>query len=419
MSKRQKKNEESEKIDPMDEEALLKEDNGEVEQRDNALVAKICTALATVIAQSQVQSNQSNVGTSAQTSTTQNETNTKPEKKEENDIITIDGVTYQRTTVRSMPVFTVPNVPPEDKLTGSKNLLKWKAKVNLHLRSLRLIDYIESEYGEKSVDLPINQRIEHDSQALQVLHATMKSEVVDLILHETTAFKAYTKIFELFEGNRCAEITLLEEKYEKLIFKSFQDDICFVNEFDRIHRDFRELGTTYDDEHLAARFLSKIEDKHDSTSPYFNFYHTMRTLAPEQRKYDYVKRQFLTVDNSYLKQMNRKRMHEEQKNNSQPRGTSNARPTKTTGQTSFGSRPLSNNNKPKLLRDIFNRRVSLNDLYSEEEQRQLKVMPTEEKRANACPKCGTLFPSTKELPLSREAVLSMLSFWPRKSRVYE
>lgn len=201
----------------------------------------------------------------------------------------------------SMPVFSVPNVPKENLLTGSKNLLKWKSKIQLHLISLRLLDYIQSEYGEENVQLPISRRVEHDSQALQVLHVTISSNIVDLIIHKNTAYAVYKRIFELFEGNRCAELTLAEEKYEELIFKSYYDDIRFVNKFDKMHREFRELGTTYDKENWAARFLFRIEDKHTPNSPYFNFYHNMRSLPPEMRKYEYIKKQFLTVDNSYLK----------------------------------------------------------------------------------------------------------------------
>lgn len=81
---------------------------------------------------------------------------------------------------------------------------------------------------------------------------------------------------ELFESNRLAQLTLVEEKNQKLIFKSHFELVRFIDDFDRIHNEFNELGINFDPEHMGSRFLLKLEDKYDSRSPVFQFYHSIQ-----------------------------------------------------------------------------------------------------------------------------------------------
>lgn len=65
--------------------------------------------------------------------------------------------------------------------------------------------------------------------------------------------------------------------------------------------EFRELGATFSEEMLIARFLNKIEDRHRPGHPYQIFYNMMRLLPEGQRRFEYVKSNFLDVDNSQLR----------------------------------------------------------------------------------------------------------------------
>lgn len=319
--KRGKRNEPPEK--QVDNEEVESEDDliddqvqdNDFSTRDKALVTKICTMMAATLAQFFAKpanehvtplATKSTSGESSNTIETATEISENAEhsassvmvKPTGNDIVIIDGVKYQKYNRDSMPAFTVPTIPESDKLTGPANLLKWKSKLHIHLRSLRLLEYITTQYGDEKSGLSIERRMEHDSQALQVIHATVTSNVSNLILHEATAYLAYSRLTSLFKGNRCSEIATAEERYEKLIFKLHHDPIRFVTEFDSLDRDLRDLGLNYNNEYLAARFLSKIGDKHVSGSQFFQFYHNMRALPPDLQNYEYVKRQFLAVDNS-------------------------------------------------------------------------------------------------------------------------
>lgn len=191
MGKRQKKAETQTESDTNEEDDLLKDDTVDKQNIEDAMVDRIFSKLVTFFGQNPIP------GMSTSGSTTLNSTTSSlvndpslivPEKlkepgKEICEYITIDGVQYQKCQGRvSMPTFAVPHVLPEDQLSGPKNLFKWQAKLHMQLRSLRLIDYIESEYGENTVNLPLDRRVEHDSQALQVLHATVNPAVSTLII---------------------------------------------------------------------------------------------------------------------------------------------------------------------------------------------------------------------------------------------
>lgn len=146
-----------------------------------------------------------------------------------------------------MSNFIISQVSKEDKLNGFKNLIHWKTKLQIDLRSMRLVDYIEKEFDEGKIDLPLDRRLEQNAQALRYLHVTLFKQVSTLVMSEKSAFATYNKICALFESNRLAEITLVEERYHKLVFESGSNPLKFVNDFNKLTSELLELGMEFDD----------------------------------------------------------------------------------------------------------------------------------------------------------------------------
>lgn len=64
-----------------------------------------------------------------------------------------------------VPNFSFPTYAKEDKLMGTKNYIAWKQRLELDLRSNRLLSYVECELGNE--DLTVEQRHQLDAAALR------------------------------------------------------------------------------------------------------------------------------------------------------------------------------------------------------------------------------------------------------------
>ena len=108
----------------------------------------------------------------------------------------------------------------------------------------------------------------------------------------------------------------LEERAKQLHFADYFSPTKFVTQFDRIIEDFKDLGTTYDNDYLVAKFLSCIDDKNKVGHPYAIFVNTIEQAEPEVQTIEHVKRKFFEVDNSSFRKMYNENREQEKKKHS-------------------------------------------------------------------------------------------------------
>lgn len=75
--------------------------------------------------------------------------------------------------------FSIPRVHTDDFLTGSHNLLKWKAHLAVQLRSLYLEDFIRSEYGADTVNMSMKRK---SPQSIETVSQTTCAAALFILL---------------------------------------------------------------------------------------------------------------------------------------------------------------------------------------------------------------------------------------------
>lgn len=125
--------------------------------------------------------------------------------------------------------------------------------------------------------------------------------------------------------------------------------------------EFLELGTTFSKEMLIACFLNKIENRHQPSHSYQIFYNIMRLLPKGQRRFEYVKSNFLVVDNSQITKRKGEQFHDGKS------GTKKFKSHKESNTKKYGGRALKHTkNLPlqnKSRRDFGNENQINRSLY--------------------------------------------------------
>lgn len=192
------------------------------------------------------------------------------------------------------PVF--PKIDKEDRLSGSKNFIPWRQRLELGLRSNGLSTFITKELGDDE-DLSKERRVQLDAQALQYIRSTVSTEIANSLLRLKTAYAAFQHIERTFGNQSLQEKIKLELREMKLHFAEHFSPVKFVNDFDNIIAEHKALGTEFDPEVIVSKFLVRIDDKYKEGHPYSIFYNTMLQCPKEIRTIEYVKQRFLDVDN--------------------------------------------------------------------------------------------------------------------------
>lgn len=284
------------------------------------------------------------------------------------------------------PNFSFPKYDKEDKLAGTKNYVVWRQRFELDLRTNRLSSYIVHELGNE--DLPIDQKSQFDAAVLRHLRATTSHEISNSLLRFKTAYHAFKHIEVYYGGKKLQELIRLELRARRLHFAEHYKPVQFITDFENIIDEYKELGTTFDEETLVAKFLAAIDCRHIQGHPYAIYYNTMLSLPTEQRTFEYVKQSFLNIDNSNLKKTftDRRQIQSPTSNDDNPpkrfrSDRNNSTPTTTT--KSYTTLPVTD-----LLKKP---RVYLSDLYNERQREKLSGMSKEEKKKNQCETCNTYF----------------------------
>jgi hypothetical protein len=236
-------------------------------------------------------------------------------------------------------------------------------------------------------DLPLDQKSQFDAVALSHLRNTTSHDISNSLLRFKTTYHAFKHIEIYYGGKKLQELIRLELRARQLHFAEHYKPVQFITDFENIIDEYKELGTTFDEETLVARFLAAIDCRHVQGHPYAIFYNTILALPQEQRTFQYVKQSFLNIDNSNFKLQFRKQVSERRPLDA----TSESVPLK---RPRFDYTRTTQTEKPRTLAVgelLKKERIHLSELYNEKQRDRLRSMPKDDKRKNQCKKCGTYF----------------------------
>lgn len=286
-----------------------------------------------------------------------------------------------------VPNFSFPTYEKEDKLSGAKNFNAWRQRFELDLKTNRLLSYIQHELGDE--DVTHEEKLQLDAAALQHLRATTSHEIANSLLRFKSAFQSFKHLEIYYGGKKLQELIRLELRARRLHFAENFRPVKFITEFEAIIDEFNQIGTTFDDETLVAKFLAAIDERHLAGHPHAIFYNTMLALPAEQRTFEYVKQSFLNMD---TRPSSHKNANSENRNHG---STSNKRAANDNYRHNSAKRSKQNEtteHKTLPVAELLKKsRVHLSELYNNQQRERFKTMSQEEKRKNQCATCNTYF----------------------------
>lgn len=281
------------------------------------------------------------------------------------------------------PPFVLRNILDHEKLSGHKNFKTWQAMVELDLRALNLLPFIESECG-LTINVSPGRRVMMDAQTLQYLRSSISKSISRRVLNIFTAYQTMQALQKMFGGSRVQDMVNLHERLSRLKFKIGYDADRFIADFEQIIEDYREIGTTYSDDYTKTLFLHKIEGGNDPKSPFFTFYTTVATLP--NVTFDYIKEKFICVVENVPKPDRGMKRKFPERNSEPPKDSKIPKLDKPT-------------TIPKLDKPTTMAKAKpLSEKYTKEQLAQLAQMSKEDKNKIRCGKCGEYFHKPAECP---------------------
>jgi hypothetical protein len=253
------------------------------------------------------------------------------------------------------PPFVLRSFTDSEKLNGFRNFSAWKTMVNLDLKALNLLPFIESQSGE-SVKVSDGRRVVLDAQTLQYIKASVSKPIANRLQEKFTAYDAYEHLVKTFGSSRFHEYMDLHNRFNRLRFRPGFDPNRFIGDFERMIFQYAEMGTVFPNEYILSVFLQKIDGVNDPTSPYFSFYTTVNTLPTENQTLEFIKERFQRVAEQVP---NKKRQVGDNEHSSAPRKISKVEPSASKPVVKEDVKSLASTTKKKSL---YTREINVENL---------------------------------------------------------
>ena len=278
------------------------------------------------------------------------------------------------------PPFQIRAIADHEKLSGHKNYKAWRSMVELDLRALNLLPFIESDCG-MAVNVSPAKRVVLDAQTVQYLRASISKSICHRITNSNilTAYKTFQTLVELFAGNRTQDYIALHDRMCRLKFRPGYDDERFIGDFQKLLEDYDDIGTIFNPEYIKSLFLSKIEGINDPKSYFFGFNNNM--LSIPNITFETIKEKFSEIAANVRTHINRNNQKRKSEN-------SESRSNYQTKQPRFDEQLTTSGMKSKA--------VPISEKYTKNQREQLAKMSKEEKQKVRCRKCGEYFHTASE-----------------------
>ena len=340
------------------------------------------------------------------------------------------------------PSFVIRNFLDHEKLSGHRNFKAWRKMINIDLRALGLLQFIETENAEV-IQLSAYRRAMLNAQTVQYIRASVSKSISLSLQNVNSAFAAVSVITKMYGGNEANDSIELYANMERLRFRPGYNPTRFVSDFETLITEYQDRGTVFDEAFLRAMFLHKITGIKDPKSPFFSFYHTICALPPSIQTLYYVKQKFLTIEtqtvagklnSSYSENLSRNRdpciieeLVSASKCSSSTRNVCNIQVFNTTTDLISDVQNRKRDNKEnrkrtrtedkdiapspaKNSRTVAKKSSSSSSPYSDEQIAKLKSLNKEEKKENSVFEVWTIFPLSQSVSQSGTNVFSMQRF---------
>ncbi|XP_065224558.1 uncharacterized protein LOC135848554 isoform X2 [Planococcus citri] len=285
------------------------------------------------------------------------------------------------------PQFQIREFGDHEKLNGHRNYKSWRAMMELELKSVNLLPFINSECAEDE-EMSAKKRMRLDAKTLQYIRLSVSKSIRDRLEGKCcNAFEAAEFLRASFGNGRMQDYLSLHKRFTNLRFKSWFDPQRFVGDFESILTDYGKMGTSFCDEYVTTMFLHKIEGIDDPKSPFFAFYTTITTLPNETSTLDYIKERFLKVAESQTKKLSKPSTSKQDNSNEKETRHHTEEKQKSIKRKSSTVLPLIHD--PKSAE-------TLTEKYTPKQLEELKNMSKEEKKRIQCLKCSEYFHDTTQ-----------------------
>ena len=180
---------------------------------------------------------------------------------------------YKYTT----PPFVIRKFHDHERLSSNKNFKLWKTMVQVDLRALMLLPFIEEENGG-DIEVTEERRCMLKAQTMQYLRSSVSRNISATLQNVSSPCVAFSSLSKLYGSNKTQDDVELYSRTERLHFKPGYDPARFVSDFNLLVTEYKEQEVQFSENVLRSMFLSKITSIRDPSSPYFAWYHTITSL---------------------------------------------------------------------------------------------------------------------------------------------
>ncbi|KAI3724612.1 hypothetical protein L2E82_36395 [Cichorium intybus] len=171
------------------------------------------------------------------------------------------------------PVYTLTNIQHKVLvLDGTKvSYSSWVTLFQLHAKGYKVMSHIDGTPSPAKTDAEYEAWAEIDAIVLQWIYGTLSDDLlVRVLVTESTAYEAWSRIKAIFLNNKGSRATALEHEFNNLTLKSMPSLEAYCQKLKELGSQLNDVDCPVNDQRLVLQLVRGLPAEYDTVASYIN-----------------------------------------------------------------------------------------------------------------------------------------------------